>query len=364
MRVAVDVSAIPSAPAGAGIYVLRLVEALASINGIELELVARRDDGDRWGVLAPGAEVRDVAPRRRSTRLVWEQLAGPALARSADVWHGPHYTMPMLAWTPRVVTIHDLTFFDHPEWHEPAKVSYFTRMIRGSVRRADALVCVSQRTSDRLHELLAPRQPVVVAPHGIDHGRFHPAGDGDEALLAALGVRAPFVAFVGTIEPRKNVAGLVRAAARLDPSVQLVLAGQDGWGTEEVATAIVDAGMGERVRRLGYVPDDVVPALYRRAAAVAYPAFEEGFGLPVVEALACGAAVVTTDGSVMADLAGVAALLVPPGDDDALAAALEATIAGGAVVDRRRSAGPAIAAGYTWSHSAGAHVEAYRIATA
>ena len=104
MKVAVDVSAIPAQPAGAGVYVLRLVEALGGRDDLALELVARSDDGARWSALAPGAEVRAVAPGPRPLRLAWEQLAGPALARNADVWHGPHYTMPVLAWTPRART--------------------------------------------------------------------------------------------------------------------------------------------------------------------------------------------------------------------------------------------------------------------
>lgn len=369
VRVALDVSAIPDQPAGAGVYVLRVVEALAASGVVDLELVARRGDGARWRALAPFASVRAVAPRRRPVRLAWEQAVGPALARHADVWHGPHYTLPLLARTPRVVTVHDLTFFDHPEWHEPAKVRFFRRMIRLAARRADVLVCVSGRTADRLQELLAPTVPVVVAPHGVDHQRFGPTeaggGPSDDELLRPYGLtdRArPFVAFVGTVEPRKDVPSLVRAVARLDPSVRLVVAGRPGWGADAVDAAVDAAGIGERVVRLGYVPEAVVPALLRRAAAVAYPALEEGFGLPALEALACGAALVTTTGTAMADVVDDAAVLVPPGDTDALAGALSSVVAGGPDVDRLRQRGPVVAAPYTWARSAERHVDAYRLA--
>ena len=362
LRVAVDVSAIPAQPAGAGVYVLRVVEALAATGAVDLELVARTDDGDRWQALAPAAEVRAVAPLRRPLRLAWEQVAGPALARNADVWHGPHYTMPVLAWTPRVVTIHDLTFFDHPEWHEPSKVRFFRRMIKASARWADVLVCVSDHTARRLEAVLHPGVPVVVASHGVDHERFRP--DGDDGALAPHGIDGPFVAFVGTIEPRKDVPAIVRAVARLDPSVQLVLAGRPGWGTDQVDAAITATGLGDRVVRLGYVEDDVVPALLRRAAAVAYPSFDEGFGLPALEALACGAALVTTTGAAMEDVVEDAALLVAPGDDDALTDALASLVAGGPDVDRLRARGPEVAAPHTWARSAERHLEAYRLATA
>ncbi|MCU1373089.1 MAG: glycosyltransferase [Actinomycetia bacterium] len=362
MKVAIDVSAIPAQPAGAGIYVLRVVEALAATGAVDLELVARSDDRDRWRALAPAAEVRAVAPTRRPLRLAWEQVAGPALARNADVWHGPHYTMPLLAWTPRVVTVHDLTFFDHPEWHEASKVAYFRRMIRAAARWADVLVCVSEHTARRLPQVIATDVPVVVATHGVDHDRFR--SEGDDAVLDRYGVEGPFVAFVGTIEPRKNVPGLVRAMARLDPAVKLVVAGRPGWGADEVDAAIAAAGMGDRVVRLGYVDDGVVPALLRRAAAVAYPAFEEGFGLPALEALACGAALVTTSGSAMEDVVEDAAVLVPPGNEDALTEALAAVLAGGPEIDRLRTRGPQVAAGHTWARSAERHLEAYRLASA
>jgi glycosyltransferase involved in cell wall biosynthesis len=353
VKVAIDVSAIPAQPAGAGRYVVRVVEALAATGAVDLELVSRRDDLARWASLA--SEVHAVAPARRPLRLIWEQLAGPGIASSADVWHGPHYTMPLLSRRPTVVTVHDLTFFEHPEWHEASKVRFFQWMIRQSARRADVLVCVSQRTADRLHEVVGPSVPVVVAPHGVDHMRF-------ASEDAALTLPERFVAFVGTVEPRKNVAGLVRAVSRLDPSVHLVLAGRPGWGSDEIDRVVAETGMTDRVVRLGYVSDTAVATLYRRAAAVAYPAYTEGFGLPALEALACGAALVTTERTPMADVVDDAALLIPPGDDAALTDALRSLLDGGPAVDRLRARGPEVARAYTWEASAERHVEAYRLA--
>jgi glycosyltransferase involved in cell wall biosynthesis len=365
MRVAVDVSAVPDQPAGAGIYVLRLVEALAAEGEVDLDLVARRGDGGRWAALAPGARVATVAPGLRPVRLAWEQVAGPWVARRLrpDVWHGPHYTMPLVV-RPAVVTVHDLTFFDHPEWHERNKVRYFRAMIRASAARANGLVCVSRSTAERLAAVVRPRGPVAVVPHGVDHERFRPEPDpGDRDRLAALGVRPPFVAFVGTLEPRKGVPALVRAVDRLaltHPDLQLVLAGKPGWGADEVEAALAGApALSGRVVRPGYVDDPTCTALLRGASVVAYPSLEEGFGLPVLEALAVGAAVVTTTGSAMEEVAGDAAVLVPPGDERALAEALESVLAGGREVDRLREAGPRTAAPYTWEASAAGHVKAY-----
>lgn len=371
--VVLDVSAIPARPAGAGVYVVELVRALATAGVVDLSLVARRDDAPRWQALAPGARVSAVAPGSRPLRLAWEQAWPVAAAARLGpaVWHGPHYTLPLLLRRPRVVTVHDLTFFDNPEWHERAKVAYFTRMIRASGRRADAIVCVSHRTADRLRQLLAPTAPVTAIPHGVDHRRFAPVGphgpSGDLELLAALGIRPPFVAFYGTLEPRKAVPGLVRAFSAIaadHPDLTLVLAGRPGWGAQAVDEAVAASAAAERIVRPGYVEDDVVPALLRAASAAVYAPFAEGFGLPALEALACGAALITTEGTPMADVAGGAALSVPAGDEAALAEALEATLAGGPEVSLRRAGGPALAAPWTWARCAASHAEVYRSALA
>ncbi len=371
MRVALDVSAVPDRPAGAGVYVVELVRALAARGGLDLHLVTRRADTARWEALAPGAALHPRVPKRRPVRLAWEQALAPGVARAAGatVWHGPHYTMPLRCPVPAVVTVHDLTLFDHPELHERAKVWFFRRMIRAATRRAAVLVSVSASTARRLEELLAPDAPVLVVPHGIDHDRFRPlpppGAPDDLDLLARLGVRPPFVAFVGTIEPRKNVPALVRAFTTLagrHPDLQLVIAGGRGWDGGALDRSVAASGLDDRVRRLGYVDDAVVPALYRRAAAVVYPALAEGFGLPALEALACGAPLVTTTGSAMEELVGDAALLVPAGDDAALTGALATALDEPGVAGRLRAAGPRQAAPYTWARCAERHVEAYRLA--
>ena len=386
VRVTLDVSAVPASPAGAGRYVIELARTLAPRDDVDLVLIARRGDAGRWGVPAterprPGdlqaGTLVAAAPDRRPVRLAWEQGRLPGLldALGPAVHHSPHYTMPERARVPVVVTIHDLTFFDHPEWHERSKVVLFRRAIRVAARRAAAIVCVSETTAARLRETCEVAVPVVVAPHGVDHGRFRPdepAPGSDEAAVRSLGVdpSRPLVVFVGTIEPRKGVAGLVEAfdaVAGRHADAQLVLAGQPGWGPDDVGRAVGEARHGERVVLTGYVPDAAVPALLRRAAVVVYPALQEGYGLPALEALACGAPLVTTSGTAMAEMAEGAAHLVPPGDVDALADALDAVLGrsggAGSAEDRRR-AGLAVAAARTWERSASLHVEAYRLAAA
>ena len=202
----------------------------------------RRGDAPRWAELAPKSAIHAEVPERRPERLVWEQVRAPALADrlGLDVWHGPHYTMPARLTMPAVVTVHDLTFFDHPEWHERSKVAFFTSMLRLSAHRAGALVAVSEHTARRLRARLHPSAPIVVAPHGVDLERFRPERRGEAAdlkQLRSLGIRPPYVAFAGTIEPRKNLPALIAAFARLAPTrpdLRLVLAGRDGWGAVAV----------------------------------------------------------------------------------------------------------------------------------
>jgi glycosyltransferase involved in cell wall biosynthesis len=375
LAVALDVSAVPRQPVGAGRYVVELARALAGRADCRLTLLARRDDGLRWTLMAPGERVVTVAPPRRPTRLLYEQARLGSVVAGLDsppvaVHHGPHYTMPRWSKVPCVVTVHDLTFFDHAEWHEASKVTWFRAAMRYSVAHAAAIICVSEMTAGRLRDILAPRCPVVVVPHGVDQARFvpgepRPGADGE--VLERLALHRPYVLHVGTLEPRKGIADLVAAFDRLagdQTELELVLAGGAGWKAGPVLRSVAVARSRERIRRLGYVADADVPALLRRACAVVYPSLEEGFGLPALEALACGTSLVTTSGTPMAEIAGDSALLVPPGEPFALAAAIETAISEHSSGDdsRRRADGLAIASRYTWEACAEGHLAAYHLA--
>jgi glycosyltransferase involved in cell wall biosynthesis len=338
--------------------------------------VARRGDEARWVELAADrAEVVGAVPVARPARLAFEQLRFPRLLGSlgAQVHHAPHYTMPERAPMPCVVTIHDCTFFDHPEWHVRSKALLFRRAIRRASLHAGALVCVSEVTATRLRASCEVRAPIVVAPHGVDHHRFTPleaAPGSDAAVLEACGVPTdrPLVSFVGTLEPRKGVAPLVAAFDRVATTHRdavLVLGGQVGWGLHEVERVLAQSRQADRIIRTGYLPDDAVPALLRQSTVVAYPALEEGFGLPALEALACGAPLITTEGTAMAEMAQGAAALVPPGDTASLADALEVALEGGkgaSLALQQRGRGIRVAAGFTWDASVDRHIGAYEVA--
>ena len=247
-------------PRRGGQYTLALARGLVARPDVRLTLVARRGDAARWDEIG-AAQVRSDVPSSRPGRLAFEQVGLPAVLRSAgvDVHHGPHYTMPARSPVPVAVTIHDCTFFDHPEWHLRSKAAFFRRAIRRAALRADVLICVSGVTAERLAANVTVRAPVVVAPHGVDHDRFspsEPSTGADGALLHGLGVplERPLVAFVGTLEPRKGVVPLVAAfdaLATSRPDVVLVLAGQAGWGMAKTEQALAAARHADRIVRTG-----------------------------------------------------------------------------------------------------------------
>jgi glycosyltransferase involved in cell wall biosynthesis len=372
LRLSFDATAVPSRPVGAGRYTVDLARAVGQLSEVETSIWCRHGDAARIGE-ATGGMSRTIAsaPRPRAARLVWEQAVLPRLVDrlGVDVHHAPHYTMPERCRIPVVVTIHDLTFFDHPEWHERSKVLLFKRAIKVAARKAQVLICVSDATAQRLREHMKPRGSVVVVPHGVDRERFKPPdaldARGDESVLRRTGVRRPYVLFVGTQEPRKAIPDLIGAFDRIAPShdeLSLVIAGGRGWGANAVDAAVAEARHRDRVMRTGYVEDETVAVLMRRAEAVVYPALEEGFGLPALEALACGTPLVTTSGSAMAELAGGAALLVAPRDQSALATAIDEAVRRGPGIESRIADGLVIAASHTWEASARGHLDAYRLA--
>jgi glycosyltransferase involved in cell wall biosynthesis len=385
LRLSLDVTAVPANPVGAGQYTVQLARALSGRPDVDLLVVARSRDGSRWTTLVPESELVTAAPEPRPLRLAWEQVRLPSLLkrRAVDVHHGPHYTMPEHAKVPVVVTVHDLSFFEEPQWHERSKVVLFQRAIKVAARRARVVVCPSQATADELARWCQVDAEVVVVHHGVDLDRFRPvepapgadagrlasvvAGSGRTGRGGPLADGTPFLVFVGTLEPRKDVPTLVRAFSQIAGryrDARLVLAGGAGWGAAKVEEAVASSGVGDRIIRTGYVPDEVVPALFRSAVAVVYPALYEGFGLPTLEAMACGAQVVTTSGSAMEEVAGDAAILVPPGDTVALSGALESVLSGSGTDPGRRQRGLDIAARHTWAASADHHMEAYRRAAA
>jgi glycosyltransferase involved in cell wall biosynthesis len=367
VRVLIDATAMPVDRGGVARYVDELVRALAEPGELDVVVACQPRDAERYRALAPTATLA-VGPSAlawRGFRLLWEQLGLPLVARAegVDVVHSPHYTTPLLCRRRRVVTVHDVTFFSEPEVHRPVKRLFFRAWIRLSCRLADVIVTPSRATAVELDRAIGhPVEQTVVAPHGVDHERFRPP---EPPRVAATRARyeldGDYVLFLGTIEPRKHVPALIRAHALLAAdgaeAPLLVLAGARGWETE------TERALGEHphpgsVRVLGYVDaDDVVPLL-GGATVVAYPSSGEGFGLPVLEAMATGAAVLTTRRLAIPEVAGDAAAYCEP-TAESIAAGLRQLIADDAqrATLRRRAIDRAV--GFSWQRSAATHAAAY-----
>jgi glycosyltransferase involved in cell wall biosynthesis len=363
VKVAVDATAVPGRLTGAGVYAARMLAALALRGEVELEVFVA--PGSAPALAAPGLELRRVRAARlgRPARIAWTHLrAGRAARRTgADLLHGVHYELPRHARLPQVVTVHDLTLLTHPEWHELGKVRFFRWAMRRAVAAAERVLCVSATTArDLTTHLGVDAGRIDVTPLGTD---LRPTSEQAVAeLRRRLGLDGPYLLGLGTLEPRKDLPTLVRAFAAVAGELPhtLVLAGLAGWGAGAVAEAVAASGVSDRILLAGYVPEADKAALFTGADLFAYPSHYEGFGLPVLEAMACGAPVVTTTGGSLPEVAGDAALLVEPGDADALAVAIGKLVGDSgervALVQR----GMVRAAGFTWNRCAALTAAAYR----
>ncbi|WP_369140045.1 glycosyltransferase family 4 protein [Modestobacter versicolor] len=366
-RVVVDATAVPADRGGVGRYVDELLPAL-SAEGADLAVVCQAHDVGHYRRLLPGVELlaAPAAVARRPARLAWEQAGLPLLARRAraDVLHCPHYTMPLAGGLPVVTTLHDATFFTHPDVHLAVKRRFFRTWTRLSLSRAARCVTPSAATRDELVRVAgADPARIDVAHLGVDAARFHVPSDQERAAVREhLGLAGPYLAFLGTLEPRKNVPALVRGWSALDDAPALVLAGGRGWDTGvDVAAAEVPAG--HRLLRPGYLPLQLLAGFLGEAELVVYPSLGEGFGLPVLEAMACGAPVLTTPRLSLPEVGGDAVAYTEP-DAPAITTALRSLLAD---PDRRAAlaaAGRVRAAGFDWRACARAHQASYAAAVA
>ena len=366
-RVLVDATAVPADRGGVGRYVDGLVTALAEA-GADLAIASQRADAERYGRMAPNAKVvaGPAAIAHRPARLAWEQTGLPLVAQqvAADVVHSPHYTMPLRAGRPVVVTIHDATFFTEPDLHTSVKGTFFRSATRTALRRAARCVAPSKATRDELIRILdADATLIDVAYHGVDQQTFHvPADEEKQRVQARLGLAGqPFIAFLGMLEPRKNVPGLVRgwvkACQGRDDAPALVLAGGTGWD-DTIDAAISEVPSHLRVLRPGYLRFTDLPGFLGGATLVAYPSHGEGFGLPVLEAMACGAPVLTTQRLSLPEVGGDAVAYTEP-DSDSIAAALTSLLDDPARRAQLGEAGHQRSLEFTWAHSAEAHLASY-----
>jgi len=373
VRVLIDASALPTLRGGVGRYVDELIAHLPLV-GVDTAVVCQPRDVELYSASVGWRNII-ILPAWASSppqRLLWEQIDLPRVihSRRPDIVHSPHYTMPLANGGRRgpqqVVTLHDATFFSHPQLHRALKARFFTQWTRFSCRRADAVLVPSQATKDELMRFVhVGGDRVRVIPHGVDLERFRrPSRDEVRDVRAWLGLApdAPFISFLGTLEPRKNVPGLIRAfgasCSSLSEPPTLVLAGGAGWDSD-IDAALAGLPGHLRVVRPGFVPDSLLPGLLGGAEVVAYPSFGEGFGLPVLEAMACGATVLTTDRMSLPEVGGDSvAYATSPGVQD-VADALSKLLADPAARQALGNSAATRAATFGWLQTARGHRDVY-----
>jgi glycosyltransferase involved in cell wall biosynthesis len=334
-----------AAPEASGDASLVAIDARAAtrtrIGGVErlagqmaVRLPALRPD--RYRVIAPPAMLAHRAGH------IWEQALLPVRAASCSLLYCPANLAPVLS-TRTVVVIHDAASLRHPEAYSRAYVAYQRMVLPLIARRARLVVTVSEFSRRELVELLgAPREGITVIPEGVEE-RFSPDID-PAGARSRYGLARPYVLVVGTVSARKNLAVLERAARALaERGVELVVAGSDRAYLRAPPVTL---------RRLGYVADPDLPALYAGARALAMPSLYEGFGLPCLEAMACGTPVVAASAGALPETVGDAGLLIDPHDADAFAAAILAACEEDDLRERLAAAGRRRAAAHSWSRTA------------
>ncbi len=363
MRVGIDYTSAVRQGAGIGRYTRGLIGALAEL----------APAGERYVLLSAGRDpTRRAWPLHirtcelpltdRHMAFVWQRLRLPLpvelLTGRLDVFHSPDFVLPPVRRAKTVLTVHDLSFLRNPGWSSPPLYAYLLRSVPPAVARADVILADSVSTQRDLMELLrVPAERISVVYPGAEP-QFCPSADAEmlRAALERLGLSQPYILAVGTLQPRKNYPRLIRAFAQLRRGHslphQLVISGGQGWLFDEIHATIQALNLHDEVRLVGFVADDDLPALYQGADLLAFPSLYEGFGIPVLEALACGTPVVTSTTSSLPEAAGDAALLVDPEDEAALAEAMWRLVDDQALRTDLRQRGFAQVRRFGWAESA------------
>ena len=378
MRIGIDYTAAVRQGAGIGRYTRNLIRALAQLdteNQYILFVAGGWGEGDGLGPWPDSFQVRAIPLSDRWVHILWQRLRLPVPVQSItgalDLFHSPDFVLPPTGRTPSILTVHDLSFLRVPQFFVPGFREYLERAVSRAVDRAACILADSESTRVDLMQLMAvePERVTVLYP-GVEP-RFRPVKEAD--MLAAVRARydlpGRFILGLSTVQPRKNFDGLIEAFRRLlarsadGPEIadlHLVIAGGKGWMYEDTLALVKRAGLEGRVHFPGFVAEADLPALYCLAGAFAFPSWYEGFGLPVLEAMACGTPVVAADNSSLPEVVGEAGLLVDAGDPDALSEALGRLLRDEALQGRLFRAGLDQARRFTWEEAAQQLLHVYK----
>lgn len=364
MLIGFEASALQGCKSGVGYYAENLLGSMMKVAPEhDFMLFSNRDMSAVW---TPQASEKLYGERYFPVRAAWMQAVLPGSLRRVrpDVCHFPNYLAPIFSDCPYVVTIHDMTLFITPRFHRFKKLVLDRTLIPHVARKASSIITVSRSARDDIVRYLkVPRSKVRVVMNAVSPA-FHRVTD--EAIIKAVhahyGLHVPYILYVGTIEPRKNLVRLIQAFAQLKKRGlphKLVLVGQPGWRCEPIYAEVEKQSLQREVIFTGYVRFEDLPALYSGAESMAFPSLYEGFGLPVLEAMACGTPVVTSVSSSLAEVAGDAALLVDPYSVREITEALHRIHTNRGIASDLSEKGFERAAHFTWENAARSTLELY-----
>ncbi|MFQ6057989.1 MAG: glycosyltransferase family 4 protein [Anaerolineae bacterium] len=371
MRVCLDLSPVVYQRAGLGTYAHCLAEGLLALE--DKPALTAFYNGDAAHPLPPTlaslpTHALPLATRPWRLLAAFSQQLNVGLDRwlpDCDLFHATEHLLPRLKGARTVLTVHDLIFLLFPEYHLPLNKWFLNRFMPLFVRRADAIIAVSQCTKDDLmHYYAVPSEKITVVYEGVD-ARFQPVTDPDALarMRARYGLPERYVLCVSTIEPRKNLATLLEAYQALregGSGFKLVIVGRKGWLYEGFFRRLHELGLEGEVVLLGFVPDEDLPALYSAADLFVFPSLYEGFGLPPLEAMACGTPVIASNTSSLPEVVGEAGILIDPHHVGGLVEAMERVLMDEPLRAEMRAKGLERARRFMWGRAAAMTLEVYR----
>jgi glycosyltransferase involved in cell wall biosynthesis len=329
--IGINATVISAQYAGAGAYAFNLVKQLAAIDKDHRYIVfANADMVRQWNIHSGNFLFVPVSIKRPLLRMIWEQLILPLHIKKyrITIMHCPHYSVPVFGNCTKVVTFHDVSLITMPHLHLTSKHWFFSKMMAWASHHAKAIIAVSQSTKNDVAKLFDIDLRAIHVVHEACNTSFMPIQDklAVQRICTKYGIPAgEFILFVGMLEPRKNIVTLLRAYKTMlqkGLKLLLVIAGRKGWMYDDIYKTVKELSLENQVVFTGYVDDIDLPFIYNGATCFVYPSLYEGFGIPVLEAMACGVPVITSNVSSMPEIAGDAALLVDPIDADGLCTAM------------------------------------------
>ena len=371
MNILIDFSQIPKQKVGVGVYALNLVKQIAKLDLENSYYILVQDDEHSLDSSERNnfklINIQSKIFRKVIFRLLLEQWLIPyiIIKKKIDIVHSLHYSFPLITFrAKKVVTIHDMTFFKFPKYHQIIKRYYFSFFIHLVARMADKVISLSESTLRDFISLTSARKDKVSVVHlGVDWATSSFPRERAELVKKKYGIDGKYLLFVGMIEPRKNVGNLILAYDKLlkvNKDYHLVIVGKKGWGYRKVFNLIDDLRLHDRIIFTGFVEEEDKPFIIRDAKIFVYPSMYEGFGIPVLEALSLGIPTITSNVSSLPEITGGAALLVDPANVDELYLGMKRLLEDETLYQELKKKSVLQARKFSWMKTAQKTIELYR----